>query len=42
MSNEVVKVLLVNLEITKIEERDSQEIVEYFEVLEFISENYAR
>jgi len=40
MSNEEVKVLLNNLEITKIEERDAQEVVGYFEVLELISENY--
>ena len=40
MSNEEVKVLLDNLEITKIEERDAQEVVGYFEVLELISENY--
>jgi hypothetical protein len=40
MSNEEVKALLDNLEITKIEERDAQEVVGYFEVLELISENY--
>jgi len=40
MSNEEVKVLLDNLEITKIEERDAQEVVGYFEALELISENY--
>jgi len=39
MSNEEVKALLDNLEITKIEERDAQEVVGYFEVLELISEN---
>ena len=40
MSNEEVKALLDNLEITKIEERDAQEVVGYFEVLELISENF--
>jgi len=40
ISNEEVKVLLNNLKITKIEERDAQEVVGYFEVLELISENY--
>lgn len=40
MSDEEVKVLLDNLEITRIEERDAQEVVGYFEVSELISENY--
>lgn len=40
MSNEEVKALLDNLEITKIEDRDSQEVVGYFEVLELISKNF--
>ncbi len=40
MSNEEVKALLDNLDITKIEERDAQEVVGYFEVLELITENY--
>jgi len=40
MSDEEVKALLENLEITKIEDRDSQEVVGYFEVLELISENF--
>ena len=40
MSNEEVKALLSNLEIKKIEERDAQEVVGYFEVLKLISENY--
>ena len=40
MSNEEVKSLLDNLEITEIEERDAQEVVGYFEVLELISENH--
>jgi len=40
MNNEEVKALLDNLEITKIEERDAQEVVGYFEVLELIMGNY--
>ncbi len=40
MSNEEVKALLDNLEITKIEERDAQEVVGYFDVLELITENH--
>lgn len=40
MSNEEVKVLLDNLDVTKIEDRDSQEVVGYFEVLDLISESY--
>ena len=42
MSNEEVKALLDNLEITKLEDRDSQEVVGYFEVLELITENYLK
>ena len=34
MSDEEVKVLLDNLEITKIKDRDAQEVVGYFEVSE--------
>lgn len=40
MSNEEVKVLLDKIDITKIEDRDSQEVIGYFEVLDLISENY--
>jgi len=40
MSNEEVKVLLDNLDITKIEDRDSQEVVGYFEVMDLISESF--
>jgi len=40
MSDEEVDVLLQNIDITKIENRDSQEIVGYFETLEIISESY--
>lgn len=41
MSNKEIKALLDNLEITKIEDRDSQEVVGYFEVLELISDNFS-
>ena len=40
MSDEEVKVLLDNLDITKIEDRDSQEVVGYFETLDLISESF--
>ncbi len=40
LSNEEVRILLDNLEITKIEDRDSQEVVGYFEVLDLISNSY--
>jgi len=40
MSNEEVKVLLDDIDITKIEDRDAQEVVGYFDVLDLISENY--
>mgnify|MGYP000066234779 CR=1 FL=1 len=40
MSNEEVKVLLEKIDITKIEDRDAQEVVGYFEVLDLISKNY--
>jgi len=40
MSNEEVEVLLKEIDITKIEDRDSQEVVGYFETLELISELY--
>ena len=40
MSNEEVEVLLKNIDITKIEDRDSQEVVGYFETLDLISELY--
>ena len=40
MTNEEIKILLDNLEITKIKERDAQEVVGYFEVLELISEEF--
>lgn len=41
MSNEEVDVLLKNLAIEKLEDRDSQEVAGYFEVLDTISESYA-
>ena len=40
MSNEEVDVLLSNLTIDKLEDRDSQEVAGYFEVLDLISESY--
>ena len=40
MSDEEVEVLLNELDITKIEDRDSQEVVGYFETLDLISESY--
>ncbi len=40
MSNEEVKVLLDKIDITKIEDRDAQEVVGYFEVMDLISENH--
>lgn len=41
MSDEEVDVLLRNTDITKLEDRDSQEVVGYFQVLDLISESYA-
>ena len=40
LSNEEVEVLLKEIDITKIEDRDSQEVVGYFETLDLISESY--
>lgn len=40
MSNEEVEVLLKENDITKIEDRDSQEVVGYFDTLDLISELY--
>lgn len=40
LSDEEVDVLLKNLDISKLEERDQQEVVGYFEVLDLIDENY--
>lgn len=40
MSNEEVDVLLNDLTIDKLEDRDSQEVAGYFEVLDLIGENY--
>ena len=40
MSNEEVEMLLKEIDITKIEDRDSQEVVGYFETLDLISELY--
>ena len=40
MSDEEVEVLLKAIEITKIVDRDSQEVIGYFETLDLISESY--
>ena len=40
MSNEEIDVLLKNIDISKLTDRDSQEVVGYFDVLDLISENY--
>ncbi len=40
MSNKEVEVLLDNINITKIEDRDSQEVVGYFKTLGLIAESY--
>jgi len=40
LSDEQVDVLLKNMDITKLVERDQQEVVGYFEVLDLIDENY--
>ena len=40
MSDEEVDVLLQEMDITKLTDRDSQEVVGYFEVLDLISESY--
>ena len=40
MSDEEIEVLLQKLDITKLTDRDSQEVVGYFEVLDLISDSY--
>jgi Fic family protein len=40
MSDEEVKVLIEKISIAKLEDRDSQEVAGYFEVLDLISESY--
>lgn len=40
MSNEEVNILLQNIDISKLEDRDSQEVVGYFDTLDIISESY--
>lgn len=40
MTDEEVEILLKNIDITKLEDRDSQEVVGYFETLDIISESY--
>ena len=41
MSDQEVEVLLNNIDITKIEDRDAQEVVGYFETLDLISESHS-
>src|SRR5260221_8470849 len=41
MSDEEVKVLIAKLSISKLEDRDSQEVAGYFEALDLISESHA-
>ncbi len=41
MSDEEVNNLLNNIDITKLTDRDSQEVVGYFETLDIISESYS-
>lgn len=40
LSDQEVDILLKNMDISKLEERDQQEVVGYFEVLDLIDENY--
>lgn len=40
LTNDEIKALLDNLEITKLETRDQQEVIGYYDVLEIIFENY--
>lgn len=40
LSDKEVEVLLQDIDITKLEDRDSQEVVGYFETLDVISESY--
>ena len=40
MSDKEVEVLLKEIDITKLEDRDSQEVVGYFETLDLISDTY--
>jgi Fic family protein len=40
MTNEEIDVLLKNIDITKLTDRDSQEVVGYFDVLDLITESY--
>ena len=40
LSDEEVDVILKNIDISKLEDRDSQEVMGYFETLEIISESY--
>lgn len=40
LNDEEIEVLLQNIDITKLEDRDSQEVVGYFETLDIISESF--
>ncbi len=40
MTDEEIDVLLKNIDITKLEDRDSQEVVGYFDALDVISESF--
>ena len=40
MSDDEIKVLLNNLDVVKFEDRDAQEVIGYFEVLDLITESY--
>lgn len=40
MSDREVRVLLENIDVTRLEDRDAQEVVGYFETLDIISESY--
>ena len=40
MTNKEIDILLKNIDITKLTDRDSQEVVGYFDALDIISENY--
>jgi Fic family protein len=42
LTDEEVDLLLQNIDITKLEDRDSQEVVGYFETLDTISESYSK
>ena len=41
LSDKQVEILLKNIDITRLQDRDTQEVVGYFNVLDFISENFS-